>query len=125
MRYVNDVNTMQVTKSFAMSAGAAQGAMICVGGSAIGSMATLQDDKKFVVGRDPAVCDLVLSDPKVSRKHLEITYVGALNKYRVVDHSSNGTFFSNRTRLVKGQEYYLASATELWLGSDAIRYKLR
>lgn len=125
MRYVNNVNTMQVTKSFAMSAGAAQGAMICVGGSAIGSMAVLQNDKRFIVGRDPASCDLVLSDPKVSRRHLEITYIGVLGKYRVVDLSSNGTYFPDRTRLVKGQEYYLGSAAELWLGSEAIRYKLR
>lgn len=125
MRDVNDVKTMQVTRSFAMSADACQGALICVRGNAIGSMFTLQNDRKVLVGRDPALCGLVLSDPKVSRKHLEITYVGALNKYRVVDHSSNGTYLANGSRLHKGREHYLEPAAELWLGSEAVRYRLR
>lgn len=125
MRDVNNVNTMQVTRSLAMSGGASQGAMICVRGDWIGSIATLQNDRKIIVGRDPSRCGLVLSHPEVSRQHLEITYVGNLRKYRVVDRSSNGTYFSDRTRLKKGQEYYLDPATELWIGSGEIRYKLR
>ena len=125
MREVNDVSTMKVTRSLAMSADASRGAMICVKGDAIGSMAVLQDDRKMIVGRDPFLCSVVLSNPKVSRRHLEITYIGNLKKYRVVDYSSNGTYFSNKNRLVKSQEYYLAPGTELWLGSGETRYKLR
>lgn len=116
---------MSVTRSFAMSQDHASGAMICIRGDAIGSMVSLQSDRKVVVGRDPSVCNLVISNPKVSRKHLEIMYIGALNKYRVVDCSSNGTFLQNRYRLDRNQEYYLESMTELRFGSDDVIYKLR
>ncbi len=125
MRYVNDVNTMQVTRSLALSGEGAQGAMICVKGDAIGQMLALPNDRKIVVGRDPSICDLTLSNPKVSRKHLEITYIDMLKKYRVLDYSTNGTFISNQIRLRKNHEYYLEPATELWLGSGETRYKLR
>ena len=66
MREVNDVSTMKVTRSLAMSAKASQGAMICVKGDGIGSMAVLQDDRKVIVGRDPSLCSVVLANPKVS-----------------------------------------------------------
>lgn len=125
MRYTNDVNTIQVTRSLAMSAEMSQGAMICIKGHAIGKMVALPDDRKMIVGRDPSICSLVLSDPKVSRIHLEITYIGTLKKYRVLDYSSNGTYLSSQVRLEKDHEYYLEPSTELWLGSGDIRYKLR
>jgi len=44
---------------------------------------------RIVVGRDPA-CDLVVADPRVSRRHLEVT--GERGAYRFADlGSSNGT----------------------------------
>ncbi len=124
MRYANDVRSMQVTRSLAMSGGLS-GAMICVRGNAIGSMVSLKSDRKLLVGRDRTSCNYVVTDQKVSRKHLEITYIGALNKYLVVDCSRNGTFLQNGTRLNKEQEYYLPPRTELWLGSSDTVYKLK
>ena len=125
MAYRNNADTMSVTRSFAMSQDRAAGAMICIRGDAIGSMVPLQSDRKVVVGRDPSVCNLVISNPKVSRKHLEITDIGTLDKYRGVDCSSNGTFLQKRYRLNRDQDYYLESMTELHLGSDEVIYKLR
>lgn len=124
MRYVNDAHSMQVTKSLAMSS-ELSGAMICVRGASIGSMVLLKSDRKLIIGRDPSCCNYVVSDSKVSRKHLEITYIGALNKYLVVDCSSNGTFIRNGIRLHKNQECYLPPRTELWIGSSNTVYKLR
>jgi len=57
--------------------GMPQGARLALGPGAI------------VVGRDPA-CDLVLVDPRVSRRHLEIVSDGAAFRFRDLD-SSNGT----------------------------------
>lgn len=125
MRDINNINTMQVTRSLAMSGGAARGAMICIKGPAIGSMVPLENDRKIVVGRDPSHCNFVLADLRISRKHLEITYIDALKKYRVVDFSSNGTYLADKGRLKQNQEYYLDPSTELWLGGEEIRYKLR
>lgn len=124
MRYANDARSMQVTRSLAMY-GELSGAMICVRGDAIGSMVSLKSDRKLIVGRDKTYCNYVVTDQKVSRKHLEITYIGTLNKYLVVDYSSNGTFLQNGVQLKKKQEYYLPPRTELWLGSSDTIYKLR
>lgn len=124
MKYANDAHSMQVTRSLAMSS-ELSGAMVCVRGSAIGQMVMLKSDRKLNVGRDPSCCNYVITDARVSRKHLEITYVGTLNKYLVVDYSSNGTYIQNGRRLNKGQEYYLSPRTEMWLGSENTIYKLR
>lgn len=124
MKYMNDTTTMQVTRSLAMST-ELTGAMICVKGSNIGSMITLQSDKKVIVGRDSEISNYVIHDPKVSRKHLEITYIASINKYLVEDYSTNGVFLKNGSRLEKNKEYYLPPMTELRLGNGDNIYKLR
>lgn len=100
------------------------GAMICIRGKEIGAMVPLDSDKKVTAGRDPSVSNYVIADPKVSGKHFEITFVGALKKYLVVDDSRNGTFLKDGSRLQRGKEYYLPPMTELWFGDGNI-YKLR
>lgn len=124
MRYVNNSHTMQVTRSLAMSA-ELSGAMICIRGASVGSMIPLPSDKRIIIGRDSSVCNHVVPGLKVSRKHLEITYIGSLKKYLVIDYSSNGTFIGNNERLKKNQEYYLQPMTELKLGNGENIYKLK
>lgn len=121
---MNNVDTMRVTRSLAMSS-EVTGAMICIRGEMAGQMLPLPCDKKMLIGRDSAICSYVLSDIKVSRKHLEISYIGTINQYLVVDFSKNGTFLGDGTRLKTNKEYYLPPMTELRLGSSDNIYKLR
>lgn len=121
---VNNVATMQVTKSLALSE-QKQGGLICIRGTYIGQLIPLPNDEKVLLGRDDAVCTYVISDSHVSRKHCEITYVATLNKYRVIDYSKNGTFLGDGKRLEKEREYYLSSREELYLGNEDNLYKLR
>ncbi len=123
MNFMNDRNTMQVTRSLALST-ELTGAMICIKGNAFGSRVILQSDKRLVVGRDSQSCNYTIQDSKISRVHFEITYIGALNQYRVIDYSTNGTFLQDGTRLNKNQEYYLPPTTELSLGKGSNIYKL-
>lgn len=122
--YENDVNTMSVTRSLALSA-APSGGLVCIGGAQIGTMVTLLSDKTVYVGRDAAKCQHVITDAKVSRVHISITYVGTINQYRVVDQSKNGTFLENGERLIKGQEYYLKPMTKLYIANENNVYQLR
>lgn len=122
--FMNDATTMQVTHSLAMSSEAA-GGLICIRGTHLGQMIPLPGDKKFVFGRDATVCAYVLNDIQVSRQHCEITYVPTLNKYRVKDLSSNGTFMGDGTRLEKNKEYYLPPETEIYMGNGDNLYKFR
>lgn len=120
----NDLETMQVTKSLALSQDK-MGGMICIRGNHIGQMISLPADKKIVLGRDVTQCQCVITDNQVSRKHCEIVYVANLDKYRIIDYSKNGTFLGDGSRLEYGKEYYLDSATELYLGNEDNLYKLR
>ena len=76
----------------------------------------LPADGTIVVGR-ASRCDVVLSDPTVSRRHLELRPAGP-GRWLAVDVGSlNGTWRANRrvTRTV------VARGDELWLGSCPVR----
>jgi pSer/pThr/pTyr-binding forkhead associated (FHA) protein len=72
-------------------------------------------DGPIVVGRSG--CDVVLSEPTVSRRHLELRPAGPGQWLAVDVGSLNGTWRANRrvrrTIVVRGDE--------LWLGSCAVR----
>lgn len=122
--YENDIHTMSVTRSLAMSSIPA-GGLVCIRGQQIGTMVTLPTDKTIYLGRDAAKCQHVVNDTKVSRIHCSFTYVGTINQYRVVDQSRNGTFLENGERLTAGQEYYLKPATKLYIANENNVYQLR
>jgi hypothetical protein len=60
--------------------------------------APLALDRTLVVGRDPT-CDIVLVDPRVSRRHVEIVPAGGIVRYRDLG-SSNGTRLNGTARAV-------------------------
>jgi hypothetical protein len=75
-------------------------------------------DKTIQIGRSPAN-DIVLKEPKVSRKHAEIQFVGG--KYVLLDlESSNGTFVSGK----KITEYTLQPNDEIVIGNTKIVFKI-
>ena len=124
MLEINTKETMQVTRSLALSSEVA-GGLICIKGKHLGHMIPLPGDKTVVFGRDPAVCQIVLDDGQVSRKHCQITYIASLMQYRIIDLSKNGTFLGDGTRLVQGKEYYVKPATEIYMGNGDNLYKFR
>lgn len=124
MSNINTRETMQVTRSLALSS-EPSGGLICIRGSQLGHMISLPADRIMTFGRDPAECNIVLHDSLVSRLHCQITYIAAMEKYRIVDFSKNGTFWGDGTRLQSGKEYYVKSATEIYLGNSDNLYKLR
>lgn len=124
MSNINTRETMQVTRSLALSS-EPSGGLICIRGRQLGHMISLPADRIMTFGRDPAECNIVLNDSLVSRLHCQITYIAAMEKYRIVDFSKNGTFLGDGTRLQSGKEYYVKSATEIYLGNSDNLYKLR
>lgn len=124
MPNINTRATMQVTRSLALSS-EPFGGLICIRGKHLGNMISLPADRIMTFGRDPAECNIVLNDSQVSRKHCQITYIAALDQYRIVDFSKNGTFLGDGTRLQSGKEYHVKSATEIYLGNSDNLYKLK
>ncbi len=123
MESINDMSTMWVTSSLAMSQ-ETEGGLICIRGDEIGRRFSLPCDENVVLGRDATACDWAVRDAQVSRKHCVIAYVGAMKKYRVVDCSKNGTYLGKGERLEKGKEYFLSSGEELYLGNKNHLFKL-
>lgn len=65
----------------------------------------INGDERFVLGRDPSVCNIVFSETesKISRKHCEIYYDFEDEKYIITDYSSNGTYVVKGNRKSKLQ----------------------
>jgi hypothetical protein len=76
----------------------------------------LPDAGPVMVGRSER-CDVVLTDPTVSRRHLELRPAGP-GRWLAVDVGSlNGTWVANR-RVARA---LVVSGDELWLGSCPVR----
>jgi hypothetical protein len=74
-------------------------------------------DHNIFIGRSPSN-DIVLKEPKVSRKHAEVQYVGG--KYILMDlESSNGTFVGGK----KVAEYTLQPNDEITIGNTKMVFK--
>ena len=93
------------------------------GGAAVGSL-LLEDGRRIPVGEDPVTmgrlpeCDVVLTDPNVSRRHAEVRRRG--NDFIVVDlGSTNGT----RVNGAGVRERQLADGDEIGLGGTRIRFE--
>lgn len=124
MTKINTQETMQVTRSLAMSS-EPSGGLICIRGKHLGHMIMLPADKVMVFGRDPNGCNVVLDDSLISRRHCQITYIAALDQYRIVDCSKNGTFSGDGTRFQPGKEYYVKPAAEIYMGNRENLYKFK
>ena len=93
------------------------------GGAAFGSL-VLPDGRRVAVGEDPVTvgrlpeCDVVLSDPNVSRRHAEVRRRG--NDFIVVDlGSTNGT----RVNGAGVRERRLEDGDEVTFGSTQVRFE--
>ncbi|MEW6155532.1 MAG: DUF3662 and FHA domain-containing protein [Actinomycetota bacterium] len=93
------------------------------GGAAVGSL-RLQDGTRIALGEDPVTigrlpeCDVVLSDPNVSRRHAEVRRRG--NDFVVVDlGSTNGT----KVNGAGTRERRLNDGDEIGLGGTRIRFE--
>lgn len=93
------------------------------GGAAVGSL-SLPDGRRIPIGEDPVVlgrlpeCEVVLSDPNVSRRHSEVRRRG--NDFLVVDlGSTNGT----RVNGLGVRERVLVDGDEITLGGTRIRFE--
>ncbi len=93
------------------------------GGAAVGSL-VMPDGRRFAIGEDPVTigrlpeCDVVLSDPNVSRRHAEVRRRG--NDFVVVDlGSTNGT----RVNGAGVRERRVNDGDDIGLGGTVIRFE--
>lgn len=79
----------------------------------------LEDGVEYSIGRDGAVCGIVIDNgnASISRLHCTIQYVASQNGYYVTDQSSNGTF-ADGVRLPKEQAQLVWHGTVITLGNQ-------
>lgn len=91
-------------------------------GTMAGAEITCMPGEQIVVGRDPAVSDLILSHAKVSRKHFVIQYTEETDQYEIFCFSDNGIYLSSGGKIGKGQHANLARGTGIMMadGEEAM-----
>lgn len=89
-------------------------------GSLAGLTVGIANGQTLNVGKDPQFAHLVFdsSYPMVSRMHCTITYSAPFDKYFVTDCSSNGTYFADGQRLIKGSRTPVVRGAILKLADD-------
>lgn len=99
------------------------GEIIGVSGTMQGAEIVLNPGENLIVGRDPSVCQLILENAKISRKHFQVGYNQAAEKYHIECYSKNGVHLSdNRTIMAfqgldveRGTKIVLADGKEVLL----------
>lgn len=94
------------------------GVLIAESGDYAGAEFELPDGETLVLGRDPAMCSIVLEDHNISRQHCSVRYSSAEGKYYVTDLSSNGTFLEDGVRLQPQTEFAMERGERIYLSNQ-------
>ncbi len=100
--------------------------VLVLDGAMKGVKIPIEEGSSLNVGKDPQMAQLVMDKTflSVSRLHCTISFSSQINQYYVTDNSSNGTFKSDGTRLMKGQRTAVPRQTIIYLASDNCKIKL-
>lgn len=81
------------------------GSIKLTSGSMKGFCVPIKDGEQLYIGKDARFANVVLSSDykKVSRVHCSVVYNAKNASYYVIDSSSNGTYYKNGVRFVKGK----------------------
>lgn len=95
-----------------------------VSGSLTGVTFEVGQYDEVILGRDPAVCHLVLQAEGVSRQHCSIRYDRVRQQYCVTDFSTNGTY-AGTNLLQKKVPIFVNRGTVLTLGLSEEQFCLK
>lgn len=99
------------------------GLVECINGDYKG--AKFSFDAELVIGRDGACANIVINNPKVSRKHCVIRYSPENGGYLVTDESANGVFYKNGQAFPKNTPVACARGTVLVIGRSGNEFILK
>ncbi|MBQ6381281.1 MAG: FHA domain-containing protein [Clostridia bacterium] len=100
--------------------------LVFTSGSCAGFEVPLQDNQEVFIGKDPALCSVVIDKQykTVSRKHVGVKYSPEYDMYVVVDYSTNGTFVVGGSQLARNEESYLNDGQSVNLGKTENTFRL-
>ena len=94
-----------------------KGIIECRSGEYAGARMEIAPNEELLVGRNGAICQLVLSDADISRKHMSIVFSQLDNCFYVTDYSSRGTIMNGSIRLPNGVKTKCPIGTKLSLAN--------
>lgn len=98
---------------------------VIVSGKHAGETYKLQDYNWICIGRNERLSKIFIDDvDEISRQHCRIGFNRHTGRFLIVDISTNGTFFSNSTRMLKNKTYEIAAGKEFYIYSPDIRIRL-
>lgn len=103
--------------------GSNSGWLVGISGPAGGKSLQLYGGQKAVIGRDPAQCNMVLNDGRVSRVHCTVVYLAQQNCYQVTDLSSLGTMNRYGQRLPSNHPVNMMHGEELHIGGSVLQLR--
>lgn len=77
---------------------ALSGSILGIRGEYAGVVFPIKEGEKLYFGKSTEYCQIVLSDPHISRVHLCVCYRDDLRIYELTDYSKNGTFLEDGER---------------------------
>ena len=106
--------------------GDGEASIIGVSGMYKGVTFPLDSDEELIIGRDAMLSHIVITEnaEKVSRKHITVSFDSYDNVYTVTDHSSNGTYLTDGTRLVANIPVKLQRGTIVYLAKKENTFEL-
>lgn len=93
------------------------GALTALCSEYAGAVLPLEHMSSVTLGRDPALCNLVIHDSRMSRQHCIVTYNGVNDTYLLLDTSSNGTFLEGGQRIPKNYAMEVQPGLRFYLGN--------
>lgn len=91
------------------------GIIRCVTGTYGGADIPLDSGGKVIVGRDSLVCQLVLPEPDVSRKHFSVEYNQITSMYRIECFSANGLKLSGNKVVAQSKVMEVPHGTQIFM----------
>lgn len=101
------------------------GVLECVSGMFLGARIPMVNQEIVTIGRDPEICNLVLDDPDISRRHCTVQFSAAENCYFVTDYSTTGVVINGSQRLERMALNRCGRGSRLLLGRGRNEFILK
>jgi hypothetical protein len=103
-----------------MTKGTGGGSLRCIAGPLTGQVVTL-DETGVIIGRDRNIAQIILEDPRVSKRHVWVGIRGGA--VTAVDSSTNGTFLNSMDKRIG--EAKLSPGDVLIISQDVARFEFQ
>lgn len=94
-------------------------------GEYAGATLSAEDGVRITIGRSTSDCNLIISNPAVSRIHCYITYYGDRDIYEVMDVSRFGVFDTRGNQIANNQPVFMAPGDEIHIGKSHNVFRLK